>query len=268
MVGSESRAIAGTRVLARWTDRTDGDQRSLCETTNAIRELTGGRSVYRPNQVHGSHVLVVDAARQKSWDEGLSTRGPTGGSIGSAGSTDSTGAAGLPLVRPWMRNSDGSLPIGDAVLITGSDGAAAVLTADCASIALASREGIAAAVHAGWRGLVDGVIDQAVEAIRSHGGSDVFAALGPCIHACCYEFSADGLDSVVAALSPSVRGVSSTGNPAMNLPAGVAFAIERAGAIPVVGIDACTGCDSRWYSHRVRQDAERQALMVWSEGGM
>src|SRR5674476_1670641 len=61
-----------------------------------------------------------------------------------------------------------------------------VLTADCAAIALASAEGVCSAVHAGWRGLVAGVVEAAVTAMRDLGASDVTASLGPCIHAPCY----------------------------------------------------------------------------------
>ena len=47
--------------------------------------------------------------------------------------------------------------------------AVAVLTADCAPLALASPEGVFAAVHAGWRGLAGGVVEAAVAAMRDLG---------------------------------------------------------------------------------------------------
>ncbi len=49
--------------------------------------------------------------------------------------------------------------------------ALAVLVADCAAVALASPEGAFAAVHAGWRGVRDGVIEAAADAMRSLGAS-------------------------------------------------------------------------------------------------
>ena len=77
----------------------------------------------------------------------------------------------------------------DALVSAASSTALAVLTADCASIALGSPEGVFGAVHAGWRGLVDGVVERAVKAMRDNGATEVVAALGPCIGPECYEFS-------------------------------------------------------------------------------
>ena len=50
---------------------------------------------------------------------------------------------------------------GDALVSADSTARLIVLTADCASIVLASPEGVFAAVHAGWRGLAAGVIESA-----------------------------------------------------------------------------------------------------------
>src|SRR5947209_16084022 len=82
------------------------------------------------------------------------------------------------LDRPWswVRQVHGSTVVtvdrpgggagetGDA-LVTSSDGAAlAILTADCAPIALGADIAAVAAVHAGWRGLRAGVVDAAADA--------------------------------------------------------------------------------------------------------
>ena len=77
--------------------------------------------------------------------------------------------------------------------------ALAILTADCASVALGSAEGVFGAVHAGWRGLLAGVVEATVAAMRARGAGDVVGALGPCIHPECYEFSDADLDAVAAA---------------------------------------------------------------------
>jgi copper oxidase (laccase) domain-containing protein len=138
-----------------------------------------------------------------------------------------------------------------------------VLTADCAPLALASDEGIVAAVHAGWRGLVAGVIDRTAERMRALGATDVVAALGPCIHAECYEFSARDLDEVAAELGDGVRGVTAGGRPALDVPAAVRAGLERAGVRLVHDADVCTACSDGHYSHRARGELERQAVVVW-----
>jgi YfiH family protein len=153
---------------------------------------------------------------------------------------------------------------GDALVTTSADMALAVLTADCAPVALASPEGVVAAVHAGWAGLAAGVVDRAVDAMRRLGATTVDAALGPCIHAECYEFGPDELDRVAHVLGDGVRGVTAAGMPALDLPAAVVAAVHRAGAALVADEDVCTACTAdRCFSHRARGEAERQAMLVW-----
>ena len=153
---------------------------------------------------------------------------------------------------------------GDA-LVTADPGAVlAVLTADCAPVALASPEGVVAAVHAGWAGVVAGVVERAVEAMRDLGATTVAAALGPCIHPECYEFRGPELERVVGALGLAVRGVTAAGRPALDLPAAVRAVLGRAGAELVFDVGVCTACAAdRHFSHRARFETERQALLVW-----
>ncbi|MBA3655362.1 MAG: polyphenol oxidase family protein [Actinobacteria bacterium] len=142
--------------------------------------------------------------------------------------------------------------------------ALSVLTADCAPVALAAPEGVIAVVHAGWRGLASGVIARAVEAVRACGGQTVVAAVGPCIHAECYEFGAGDLDAVAAALGDSVRGQTTAGRPALDLPAGVRRALVLAGAELTYDADVCTACAAdAYFSHRARQESERQGVVAW-----
>ena len=78
--------------------------------------------------------------------------------------------------------------------VTAAPGAIlSVRTADCAPVALVAREGVVAAVHAGWRGLAGGVIEAAAAAVRRLGGADLSAFVGPCIHAECATSSAASL---------------------------------------------------------------------------
>lgn len=154
----------------------------------------------------------------------------------------------------------------DALVSEGPAAALAVLTADCASIALGSPEGVFGAVHAGWRGLVEGVVEHAVEVMRERGATEVVGALGPCIHPGCYEFSESDLDRVAARLGDGVRVRTDAGAAALDLPAAVAAALRRAGADQRATPPLCTGCAGGYFSHRARGDGGRQALVVWSTG--
>ena len=117
---------------------------------------------------------------------------------------------------------------------------------------MASPEGIFAAVHAGWRGLVAGVVEAAAGAMSDLGATSVVGALGPCIHPCCYEFSEPDLARLAAALGSAVRGRTADGRPALDLPAAASAAMARAGVKEVGGVDRCTGCGGGLFSHRVR----------------
>ena len=90
----------------------------------------------------------------------------------------------------------------DGAVTDRPNAALAVTTADCLPVVLASTVGVAV-VHAGWRGLIDGVVDRAVEALRLRGGSPVSAWCGPSIGPDAYEFSESDLDEVEASLGRS-----------------------------------------------------------------
>ncbi len=156
---------------------------------------------------------------------------------------------------------------GDALVATDPSIALAVLTADCAPVALGSPEGVFAAVHVGWRGLLEGVVDAAVGRMHELGAGEVAAAVGPCIHAGCYEFGDAELDRVSAAYGEGVRARTASGRPALDLPAAVTMALEAAGAARVPGVDACTACGGGHFSHRARREQGRQAMVVWADGG-
>ena len=78
----------------------------------------------------------------------------------------------------------------DAVIASETPAVLAVQTADCAAVLLADPVSRAvAAVHAGWRGAANGVIRNAVRALRDRGADpgSLLAAIGPCIGVECYE---------------------------------------------------------------------------------
>ncbi len=67
----------------------------------------------------------------------------------------------------------------DAAIAVVPNAPVAVVTADCAPIVLVDDDGgSVAVVHAGWRGLMSGVIATAVDVMRSNGASSIRGALG------------------------------------------------------------------------------------------
>ncbi len=152
----------------------------------------------------------------------------------------------------------------DAVVTAEPDLALTVVTADCAPVVLATPHAVAA-VHAGWKGLLAGVVPAAVEKLLGHGDGPVTAWLGPCIRARCYEFGADDLDAVAGALGDEVRSVTAWGTPALDVTAAVTASLRRAGVDRPIDAGVCTACSPVHFSHRARGDRGRQAAFVWLE---
>jgi YfiH family protein len=84
---------------------------------------------------------------------------------------------------------------GDALITDQTGKAIGVRTADCVPILLLDAKNRAlAAVHAGWRGTAADIVGHTLTSMRTafrSNPADVYAAMGPCIRACCYEVRED-----------------------------------------------------------------------------
>lgn len=177
-----------------------------------------------------------------------------------------------PAAWVWLRQVHGSTvfttdappgvaPVADAA-VTATVGLPLVaLTADCAPIALLAPEGVGV-VHAGWPGLEQGIIGEAVAALRRLSPGPVRAVLGPCVHPARYEFGPDLLERLVARLGPEVAGRTVDGSPALDIPAAVRVSLARAGVDDFEDVDVCTATSPDHFSHRRDGVTGRQAVVV------
>jgi YfiH family protein len=103
-----------------------------------------------------------------------------------------------------------------------------VFVADCLPVLLADpRTGACAAVHAGWRGTVAGVVPAAVRALADGFGvrpSELRVAIGPAIGPCCFEVGPE----VVAALAAALADVPRSNGPGAAAEPEVVHATPRA----------------------------------------
>jgi YfiH family protein len=168
-------------------------------------------------------------------------------------------AHGTTVLR--VRSEEGS---GGEALAVDADGHATalhgvgmmVLVADCLPVLLASR-GAVAALHAGWRGLAGGVLEEGVRAVRELAGAgEIVAFVGPGAGPCCYEVG----EEVHAAFAGAGR----VGARNLDLPSLAHERLLAAGVDRVELAGWCTICDEDLYSHR-RDGARagRQAGIVW-----
>jgi len=212
-----------------------------------LRERLEVRRLARGYQVHGTTVLRV----------GTDVQGDAGDRSAGTGAD----ADAQPAVE-----ADGHATAARGVGVL-------VLTADCLPVALGT-DGALAMVHAGWRGLAAGVLEEGVCALRELGGSgDLTAVIGPGAGACCYEVG----EEVHAAFGGQLIGTPPTRIPPARTSPGrtssgrridlKAIARERllaAGVSEVRDVAACTICDERFFSHR-REGARagRQGGVAW-----
>jgi YfiH family protein len=122
-----------------------------------------------------------------------------------------------------------------------------LLTADCMPIAIARSDGLRPAVeilHAGWRGLLAGIVAAGVRAI---GARKLVAAIGPSIGPCCYEVGEEVAAPFRQAFGEDVVHEGSK----LDLWTAAERALRAAGVEHVDRFDLCTACDGdRFFSHR------------------
>jgi YfiH family protein len=213
-------------VHAAFTDRTDGDMARGVDGS----VLASRRSAVAPHpwtwleQAHGNGVVVVEEP------------GDAAGSVA------------------------------DAAVTRCPDAVLAVQVADCAPVLMFSAVhggAVVAAAHAGWRGLLGGVLGSTVDVMRQLGAGDIDWLLGPCITAANYEFSEGDLAVLVDVFGSGVRADTADGEPALDLRCAVRSAMARAGCGgPLEESGTCTTSANHW-SHRRSGDAQRQVGAIW-----
>jgi polyphenol oxidase len=169
------------------------------------------------------------------------------------------GATVLDLDRDAVGPADGAVTSREGVVC-------AVLTADCLPVLLADRAGTRVGVaHAGWRGLLSGVLPAAVHAMRAP-PAEILAWLGPAIGAASYEVGGEVRDAYLArdaraaaAFTPNARGRWQA-----DLYALARASLAQAGVGAVDGGGFCTYREAaRFFSHRREAPCGRFATLVW-----
>jgi len=202
---------------------TGDDPQAVSRNRAALQALAGGR-LAMIRQVHGPRVLELSDARQASGPE-----------------------------------PHGELEEADGQATALRELAPIVLTADCLPVALAGG-GAVAMLHAGWRGLAEGIIAHGVRAIRALGAERVVAAIGPGAGPCCYEVA----DDVHARFRSFGNAVREGRNLDLKAVAREQLLAEGVAAVHDVGL--CTICSpsSLFFSHRRDGGITgRQAGLVW-----
>ena len=154
---------------------------------------------------------------------------------------------------------DAELTPADGQATALPDVAPLVLTADCLPVALIAC-GAVAMVHAGWRGLAGGVLEEGVAALRELGADGpVAAAIGPGAGRCCYQVG-DEVRDAFARYGDGVRD-----GDRIDLKAIARKRLKAAGVGEVHDVGLCTICSdpSLFFSYRREGRTGRQAGIAW-----
>lgn len=165
----------------------------------------------------------------------------------------------------------------DASVTAASGVACLVMVADCLPVLLCDDRGRAVgAAHAGWRGLVAGIVEksaQRVADLAQCAPDALHAYLGPAIGPHAFEVGDDVRDAFVRAAAPAELDATAQAFAARDGMRGKHWAdlyalarlrLARLGVTRVSGGDACTVAErERFYSYRRDRVTGRMAALIW-----
>jgi YfiH family protein len=139
-----------------------------------------------------------------------------------------------------------------------------VMTADCLPILLTDIQGsFVAAVHAGWRGLADGIIENSLSNIKTD-TSDVLAWLGPAIGPECFEVEYDMKNQFADDEQAAFKVYGDKW--LCDIYALAVKRLNKLGVSKIYGGDHCTFKeDEQFYSYRRDGVCGRMASCIWIE---
>lgn len=172
------------------------------------------------------------------------------------------------LARQAFEFSNGARA--DALVSDDPDRVLTVRVADCAPVLIASEDGSAvAAVHAGWRGVIAGVVPNALRELQRVHNAVYLAAIGPCISACAFEVGPEVVEqfkSMFGTNAPVQSNGNGNGKGQVDLRRAIAMQLGQCG-ISIDRIDTTDRCTHRdideFFSHRrERGQTGRMAALI------
>ncbi len=170
-------------------------------------------------------------------------------------------------------------PIADAAITSEAGIALAIMTADCLPVMFADRRGrLVGAAHAGWRGLLGGVLDKTLEIFLQRGiqGEEIAAYIGPSIGVTAFEvgdevrlafLKAAKLDETLATQAAFVA--NGAGRWLANLSGLAAIRLRRYGVELAQELVECTYSNPanyfsyRYFCHHPDGEDGRQVTLIW-----
>lgn len=109
------------------------------------------------------------------------------------------------------------------------------------------------AVHAGWKGLLSGIIENMLTIIKRNNGNlaNVFVSIGPHIRACCYRVPEQRWDLFKNKIDCHI-GIVNQGNLFLDMETIAVYFLIKHGLLPkhIEVLPFCSCCNQRFYSNR------------------
>ena len=188
-------------------------------------------------------------------------------------------ALALPAEPSWLEQVHGTRVLdldlenagrADGAVTTREGTVCVVMTADCLPVLFCDRRGTRVGVaHAGWRGLLDGVLPAAVAALRVP-SAELMAWLGPAIGQAAYEVGDEVRAAFAAHSADAERRFTrnARGRWQADLYGLARDSLASAGLTSVHGGGFCTFTEAeRFFSHRREAPCGRMAALIWLDTG-
>lgn len=182
---------------------------------------------------------------------------------------------GLPSSPHWLEQVHGCdvievsvdhSQIADASISRLPGKVAAIMTADCLPLLLCDKQGsCVAAAHAGWRGLLDGVIEATLDKMALP-STEILAWMGPAIGPTAFEVGDEVVDAFTQrdATSAAHFKESRPGHKWANIYGLARQRLTAKGVVFIGGGQCCTVSDSaRFFSYRRDGVTGRMATLIW-----
>ena len=165
-------------------------------------------------------------------------------------------------------DSISSIVDADASYSTQSGTVCGVLTADCLPIFICNKEGTAVGIaHAGWRGLVDGIIESLIESFDCN-GEDLLVHLGPAISQLSFEVGGEVKSQYLSKNKHFKNCFACLNNKHyLDLYEAARVVLKSFGVSSISGGDRCTYNESdQYFSYRRDgKSSGRMAHLIWME---
>lgn len=199
----------------------EDEQKIMNNRHNLEKVLQGNKKLYFivANQTHSSNVKIIYKLKTRGWNS----------------------------LSDVIEDCDALICNKEGVMLT-------ILTADCVPVLLYDRvKGVVAAIHAGWRGTKENIVQKTIVRMQEEFGTDsidIVAGIAPSIGSCCYEVG----EEVVQNFFDTPKAYSKKGDkymldlPYINYQQLLNCGVKKEN-IELSGI--CTACDvDRFFSYR------------------